>query len=151
MPRFRPLSLPTVPLGQQLTANLIPDPVTPDARALVATATSYPSLLRRARVVRDGAHFSFVTPLPLAFPYEFPPPSNDSVSDAESVERYLRDFEPQRTNPGAALAALSVGTSSGILATSARNMFATLGCGRHACMAPADVWCAKGLQLRTEH
>lgn len=102
MPRFRPLSLPTVPLGQQLTANLIPDPVTPDARALVATATSYPSLLRRARVVRDGAHFSFVTPLPLAFPYEFPPPSNDSVSDAESVERYLRDFEPQRTNPGAA-------------------------------------------------
>lgn len=95
-PRFRPLSLPHVPLSQQLTSNLIPDPVTPDARVLISNPTSFPSLLRRSRIVRDGAHFSYVTPLPLPFPYEFPP--CEKGQEAESVERYLSSFEPTNSN-----------------------------------------------------
>ena len=85
-PRFRPLSLPQVPLSQQLTSNLIPDPVTPDAKALISSPTSFPSLLRRSRIVRDGAHFSYVTPLPLPFPYEFPP--YEQGEESEGVERF---------------------------------------------------------------
>lgn len=92
--RFRPLSLPHVPLAQQLTANLVADPVTPDPRALVATTSSVPSLLRRARIVRDGAHFSYVSPLPIAFPYEFLP-MEDGEDAASSVERHLRLFDPK--------------------------------------------------------
>ena len=91
-PRFRPLSLPQVPLSQQLTSNLIPDPVTPDAKALISSPTSFPSLLRRSRIVRDGAHFSYVTPLPLPFPYEFLP--YEQGEESEGVERFLSSYEP---------------------------------------------------------
>ena len=34
--QYRPLSLPRVPHAQQLTANLIADPITPTAYALLA-------------------------------------------------------------------------------------------------------------------
>lgn len=103
MPRYRPLSLPRVPLAQQLTANLIPDPVTPTPAALVATPLSFPSLLRRARAVRDGAHFSYVSPLPLPFPYDIPV---DAQGDRnQQIEQTLRTYEAPMPPYGEAHAA----------------------------------------------
>lgn len=103
MPPYRPLSLPRVPLAQQLTANLIPDPVTPAPAALVATPISFPSLLRRSRAVRDGAHFSYVSPLPLPFPYDIPV---DAQGDRnEQIEQVLRTYEAPVPPHGAAHAA----------------------------------------------
>ena len=89
--QYRPLSLPRVPHAQQLTANLIADPITPTAYALLAAPVGYPSLLRRSRYVQGGAHFSFVTPLPLSFPYDFPPP--DEASDETLGMRQCRSIE----------------------------------------------------------
>lgn len=88
---YRPLSLPRVPRSQQLTVNLIPDPITPNAHALLATPISFPSLLRRSRQVRDGAHFSYVSPLPLSFPYDIKvdPQEDESMQ----VESYFRALE----------------------------------------------------------
>jgi len=103
MPRYRPLSLPRVPLAQQLTANLIPDPVTPTPAALLATPISFPSLLRRSRAVRDGAHFSYVSPLPLPFPYDI---AVDAQGDRnEQIERVMRTYEAPVPPYGAAHAA----------------------------------------------
>ncbi|WFD01126.1 hypothetical protein MYAM1_003887 [Malassezia yamatoensis] len=82
--KYRPLSLPRVPVAQQVTANLLADPVTPTAAALVAVPVGYPSLLRRARFVQNGAHFSYVSPLPLLFPYEFPA-QNDQNGDQKTL------------------------------------------------------------------
>ncbi|WFD21286.1 hypothetical protein MCAP1_003547 [Malassezia caprae] len=103
MPRYRPLSLPRVPLAQQLTANLIPDPVTPTPAALLATPVSFPSLLRRARAVRDGAHFSYVSPLPLPFPYNIP--VDDQGDPNEQIERVIRLYEAPVPPCGASHAA----------------------------------------------
>ena len=78
--KYRPLSLPRVPAAQQLTANLLADPVTPVAASLIGFAgSSFPSLLRRARFVQGGSHFSYVSPLTLGFPYEFPPQQEDCL------------------------------------------------------------------------
>ncbi|WFD37192.1 uncharacterized protein MJAP1_000134 [Malassezia japonica] len=90
--KCRPLSLPRVPVAQQLTANLLADPVTPSATALTATPEGYPSLLRRARFVQGGAHFSYVSPLPMAFPYEFPAPED---KDATLGEHQKREIEAE--------------------------------------------------------
>ncbi|WFC96330.1 hypothetical protein MBRA1_002987 [Malassezia brasiliensis] len=92
--KYRPLSLPRVPVGQQLTANLLADPVTPTAASLTATPVGYPSLLRRARFVQGGAHFAYVSPLPIPFPYDFPAPES---SDANTTlgEHQKREIEAE--------------------------------------------------------
>ncbi|WFD28836.1 hypothetical protein MNAN1_003851 [Malassezia nana] len=103
MARYRPLSLPRVPTAQQLTANLIPDPVTPTPAALIATTSSHPSLLRRSRAVRDGAHFSYVSPLALPFPYDLVlDPQGDRN---EQIERAMRAYEVPVPQTGASHAA----------------------------------------------
>ena len=95
--KYRPLSLPRVPVGQQLTANLLADPVTPTAAALTATPVGYPSLLRRARFVQGGAHFAYVSPLPLPFPYEFPAPeSNDAHKTLGEHQKREMEAEQQQ-------------------------------------------------------
>lgn len=66
------LSLPLVPRAARLQANLFPDPVTPSPASICGEAGSQPSMRRRARMVGQGSHFSWNTPLTLGFPYEFP-------------------------------------------------------------------------------
>ena len=93
--KYRPLSLPRVPVAQQLTANLLADPVTPTAAALTATPEGYPSLLRRARFVQGGAHFAYVSPLPLLFPYEFPAPEDSAQETKMLGEHQKREMEAE--------------------------------------------------------
>lgn len=66
------LSLPLPPRSQRLTNNLLPDAYTPSPTSLLSVPESSPSLVRRARPVPQGAGFSYGTPLPLSFPYDFP-------------------------------------------------------------------------------
>lgn len=110
--QYRPLSLPRVPRAQQLTANLIPDPVTPSAHALVATTSAHPSLLRRSRQVLDGAHFSFVTPLTIPFPYDIPSEGSEGDSSnikPQNIESFLGRFEASAPTSGGACAPLPAG------------------------------------------
>jgi len=58
------------PTYQLLTHNLTADPFTPDANAFHEDVQkTKPSLQRRARLLDEKAHFSFVAPLPYPFPY----------------------------------------------------------------------------------
>ncbi|PWN29664.1 UPF0061-domain-containing protein [Jaminaea rosea] len=66
------LSLPLPPLSQRVTHQLLPDGYTPSPTSLISTQDSTPSLIRRSRPVPHGAAFSYVSPLTLPFPYEFP-------------------------------------------------------------------------------
>lgn len=97
--RYRPLKLPLVPESQQLTANLLADPVTPSAGALIGTPGSYPSLARRSRIV-PNAHFSFATPLTLPFPYDLGIGNVSAQDRAEMIEKELCKFEPQLNGLG---------------------------------------------------
>ncbi|WFD32793.1 hypothetical protein MSPP1_003844 [Malassezia sp. CBS 17886] len=93
--KYRPLSLPRVPITQQVTANLVADPVTPTAYALLATPGGFPSLLRRARFVQGGAQFSYVLPLPISFPYELPKPDASRSDAALLGEQQRRETEAE--------------------------------------------------------
>ncbi|CAO1619733.1 unnamed protein product [Parajaminaea phylloscopi] len=66
------LSLPLPPISQRVTNSLLPDGYTPSPTSLVQVAESTPSLIRRSRPVLQGAAFSYVSALPLPFPYDFP-------------------------------------------------------------------------------
>ena len=97
--KYRPLSLPRVPAAQQLTANLLADPVTPVAASLIGFAgSSFPSLLRRARFVQGGSHFSYVSPLTLGFPYEFPPQQEKAAGDSLGQQQKREMDDEARAN-----------------------------------------------------
>ncbi|PKI82731.1 hypothetical protein MVES_003493 [Malassezia vespertilionis] len=76
-----------------MTANLLADPVTPFASSLVACKEAYPTLLRRVRHIKNGAHFTYVTPLPLAFPYDFPPDEAQGKNEGDETASTLRRVE----------------------------------------------------------
>lgn len=77
------LSLPLVPASTRLTNNLLPDGYTPRPDSLLATRESLPTQVRRSRPVGNGAHFSYVSPLVLEFPYDFPESGSGSGSEGE--------------------------------------------------------------------
>ncbi|GAK62317.1 UPF0061-domain-containing protein [Moesziomyces antarcticus] len=83
------LNLPLVPASERLTVNLLADPVTPEPRSIVSVSGSSPSLVRRARPVGQGAHFSFLSTLPLSFPYEFPPEQEGELALGERHQQEL--------------------------------------------------------------
>ncbi|KAF8206584.1 hypothetical protein K438DRAFT_1905167 [Mycena galopus ATCC 62051] len=92
-------ALPLAPPAQLLTHNLTPDPRTPSVptfrNEVLATG---PSIQRRARLLAADAHFSYVTPFPVPFPYSIDPPTtNQSSPQAELLgisETGLRDCVP---------------------------------------------------------
>jgi serine/tyrosine/threonine adenylyltransferase len=88
-------ALPLPPRSQILTHNLTPDPATASVtewRSKVQVET--PSLQRRARLLDPHAHYSFVAPLPIPFPYEVRPPEGTEVQDrAAFIEKWLADRE----------------------------------------------------------
>ena len=90
------LQLPLVPPEERLTLNLLPDPVIPEAKSLIATSHSSPSLVRRARPVLQGAHFSYLTPFTLSFPYEFPDEQDSGESMGERHQREQEELERER-------------------------------------------------------
>lgn len=83
------LNLPLVPASERLTVNLLPDPVTPEPRSIVSVSSSSPSLVRRSRPVGQGAHFSYLSTLPLSFPYDFPPEEEGEQSLGERHQKEL--------------------------------------------------------------
>ncbi|KAJ7170581.1 hypothetical protein C8R43DRAFT_1149177 [Mycena crocata] len=98
-------ALPLVPPKQLLTHNLTPDPRTPSAAAFRSEVlTTTPSLQRRARLLAADAHFSYVTPFPVPFPYDIAPPSpSDNAAQSPSyIETWLAAREPRIAQPPSA-------------------------------------------------
>jgi hypothetical protein len=79
-------SLPLPPPTHLLTANLTPDIHTPSVSAFRDVLTTQPTIQRRSRLLDPQCHFSYVSPLPLPFPYQvsFPPDLEDKAKWVES-------------------------------------------------------------------
>ena len=92
--RFDVLHLPLVPPSERLTVNLLADPVTPEPRSIVSVPDSSPSLVRRSRPVGQGSHFSYLSTLPLSFPYDFPPEQEGEQSLADRHQKELEQDDP---------------------------------------------------------
>ncbi|KAF8207615.1 UPF0061-domain-containing protein [Mycena galopus ATCC 62051] len=88
-------ALPLAPPAQLLTHNLTPDPRTPSVptfrNEVLATG---PSIQRRARLLAADAHFSYVTPFPVPFPYSIDPPDDESEQPSY-IEKWLAAREPR--------------------------------------------------------
>ncbi|KAJ7707800.1 UPF0061-domain-containing protein [Mycena rosella] len=87
-----PLASPT----QLLTHKLTPDPRTPSVAAFRdEVLTTSPSLQRRARLLAADAHFSYVTPLAVPFPYDIEPPTDAPPDSPSYIEKWLAAREPR--------------------------------------------------------
>ena len=88
-----PLScLPLPPSSRLLTRNLNPDPLAKSPANFLKLIQESPSLIRRARLLDSSTHFSYVTPLPVPFPFriEFP----DGIEDKRGfIEAWLSHRE----------------------------------------------------------
>ncbi|KAF7327608.1 hypothetical protein MKEN_00340000 [Mycena kentingensis (nom. inval.)] len=86
-----------------LPARLLVDALTADARTpspsqfRTDTPVNSPSIQRRARLLANDAHYSFVTPFPSSFPYAIEPPES-GTSDPLYVEKWLAAREPRIAN-----------------------------------------------------
>ncbi|KZV80861.1 UPF0061-domain-containing protein [Exidia glandulosa HHB12029] len=89
-------SLPLPPSANILTHNLHADPVFPSPKAWFDKLKTTPSLQRRARLLQGPAHFSYVSPAPLPFPYRIvaPDPPQEGDDRGAFVERWLAAQEP---------------------------------------------------------
>lgn len=79
-------SIPTAPATRLLTHNLTADPVAKDPAEFFKLLHDAPSLQRRARLLDPSAHFSYVNPLPLPFPFhiQFPEDVQDKKQFIDS-------------------------------------------------------------------
>jgi hypothetical protein len=104
-------SLPLPDPKDRLCHNLRPDPATPSVPTFRKEILyERPSIQRRARIIPPSAHFSYVTPLPLPFPYRIPPPENPEDKEAvtKNIESWLNQYEPLTPVPKAHPAANGV-------------------------------------------
>ncbi|KAG1733641.1 uncharacterized protein EDB91DRAFT_1238569 [Suillus paluster] len=95
-------SLPLPPSSHIVTHNLTPDPVTPSpAEFFSDVLPNKPSLQRRARLLSAEAHFSYVNPMPLEFPYEITPPDPPAVIEDKAgyIEKWLSEREAIHPSP----------------------------------------------------
>ncbi|KAI0049779.1 UPF0061-domain-containing protein [Auriscalpium vulgare] len=87
-------ALPLPPPSKLLIHNLNPDPATPSVSAFHDTRKTAPSIQRRARILSPEAHFSFVAPYPVSFPYDIQPPEGEEPADRSAfLEKWLSDRE----------------------------------------------------------
>lgn len=98
------LPISALPLPQpnvQVTHNLTPDPLTSDPPAFRKAQCEKPSIQRRARLLATEAHFSYVAPCPLPFPYQIEPPSDGQpiTDQASYVEQWLAEREAIHERP----------------------------------------------------
>ncbi|CAO1616632.1 unnamed protein product [Jaminaea pallidilutea] len=91
--RVQLLSLPLPPISQRVTHQLLPDGYTPSPTSLLSVPESTPSLVRRSRPVPHGAAFSYVSPLTLSFPYEFPAEQVDGDDSPSLGEQHRRQSQ----------------------------------------------------------
>ncbi|KAI0768074.1 hypothetical protein BD413DRAFT_137978 [Trametes elegans] len=98
-------ALPLPPPSQSLAHNLTPDPYTPTPATWRDIRETRPSLQRRARLLAPQAHFSYVAPCPLPFPFrvEYPDEDADGEAQVAAVERWLveREALKEMPSPGA--------------------------------------------------
>lgn len=95
-------SLPLPPSSHIVTHNLTPDPVVQSPAEFYSDVLpNKPSLQRRARLLSGEAHFSYVNPMPLEFPYEITPPEPPAViqDKAGYVEKWLSEREAIHESP----------------------------------------------------
>lgn len=87
-------ALPLPPTNHLLIHNLTPDPHTESPSAFRKVQQESPSLQRRARLLAPPAHFSYVSPCPIAFPYQISPAEGEVVTDKQSfIETWLSERE----------------------------------------------------------
>lgn len=82
-------SLPLPPASHILTHNLTPDPHTASPSAFRTVQKEKPSIQRRGRLLAPPAHFSFVSPLPIGFPYKIVTEEGETEDQGSQIERYL--------------------------------------------------------------
>ena len=111
-----PLSaLPLPPKSHVLPLNLTPDPRTPSAAAFRQYQKDTPSYQRRARLLSPEAHFSYVAPFPIPFPFRVDPEEAEEgaqreVKDQEAfIERWMAQREALHEKPVASGDAARVG------------------------------------------
>lgn len=95
-------SLPLPPSSHIVTHNLTPDPLTPSPAVFSSDILpNKPSLQRRARLLSKEAHFSYVNPMPLEFPYEITPPDPPAVIEDKAgyIEQWLSEREARHISP----------------------------------------------------
>lgn len=87
--------LPLPPPSHILTHNLTADPNEPTPSAFTHDVLqNRPSIQRRARLLPGEAHFAYVSPMPLEFPYEVPPIPPSGIDDkAAHIENWLKARE----------------------------------------------------------
>ncbi|KAG0141446.1 hypothetical protein CROQUDRAFT_51694 [Cronartium quercuum f. sp. fusiforme G11] len=87
-----------LPLALSPIHFLQPDLLLPSTSVLfeLSKTNSKPSILRRSRPVKGA--FSFVTPLPKAFPYAIKPPQDDQLT-MDHIEAFLSSLEPDLDHP----------------------------------------------------
>ncbi|KAK2460898.1 hypothetical protein APHAL10511_007368 [Amanita phalloides] len=88
-------ALPLAPSSQLLIHRLTPDPQTPSAATFRALLAASPSIQRRARLLAPCAHFAYVTPFPIPFPYNIDLPTEPPHDKAAYIEKWLADREPR--------------------------------------------------------
>lgn len=78
------------PAAQLLNHNLTADPKSSTPTAFRKVLAESPSIQRRARLVDNKTHFSYVSPFPLSFPYDIEPDESDTITDkAAFIEQWL--------------------------------------------------------------
>ncbi|KAI0693124.1 hypothetical protein BC835DRAFT_1416119 [Cytidiella melzeri] len=85
-------SLPLPPPSHTLTKNLTPDPTATSPAEFQQIQRERPSAQRRARLLAADAHFSYVAPCPIFFPYRVVPEEGEEVTDSNQaavIERWL--------------------------------------------------------------
>ncbi|KAI0714456.1 hypothetical protein C8T65DRAFT_644387 [Cerioporus squamosus] len=90
-------ALPLPPSSHSLIYALTPDPYTPTPTAWRSTRAERPSLQRRARLLAPEAHFSYVAPCPLPFPYRVEYPEDaEGEAQVKAVEDWMVEREALR-------------------------------------------------------
>ncbi|KAH0832952.1 hypothetical protein J3R83DRAFT_11927 [Lanmaoa asiatica] len=80
--------LPLPPPSHILAHILTPAPNEPTPSVLIHDVLqNRPTVMRRARLLPREAHFAYVTPMPLEFPYEMPPIPSFGTSDDKFVSQ----------------------------------------------------------------
>ncbi|PCH42278.1 UPF0061-domain-containing protein [Wolfiporia cocos MD-104 SS10] len=106
-----PLSaLPLPPPTHVLTRNLTPDPGATSPADFRQVLLERPSVQRRSRLLEPDAHFSYVAPCPLPFPFRIAPPEDGSPIEDKTayVEQWLSAREALQAVPRASASAPSV-------------------------------------------
>ena len=100
--KFLLSALPLPPASHTLPRNLTPDPNVPTPADLRKVQCEKPSLQRRARLLAAQAHFTYLTPYPVPFPFRIVPEEGEEIADqAAFIEKWLAEREAVHEIPGA--------------------------------------------------